>query len=185
MEVWKEIKELDCNYQISNLGNVRGKERKVPSTIQKCGYRVVTAKVKKPQDNGRGYKQLYVQVLNVRKMLYIHRLVATYFINNTENKEEVNHINCIKSDNRVENLEWCTKNENMKHASDSGVMVRGGVKPLPVYQITNGEVIKWNSAKEIAANLGISDCNIHKCCKGILSHVRGSVYTKIKPELLK
>src|SRR5690606_1220618 len=65
--------------------------------------------------------QGYVRFLLTNKKgftlkVYSHRLVAEAFINNPENKPEVNHINAVKSDNRVENLEWCTRYENIEHS---------------------------------------------------------------------
>lgn len=76
-----------------------------------------------PRFAKNGYTRIYARNTksNKRKDLYIHRLVAEHFISNPENKKYVNHINCIRSDNRIENLEWCTPKENndytmkMKH----------------------------------------------------------------------
>lgn len=68
----------------------------------------------KPRLTKNGYARVYCRQIstNKRKDLYIHRLVAQYFIRNPENKPYVNHKNCIRNDNRVENLEWCTAKEN-------------------------------------------------------------------------
>lgn len=68
---------------------------------------------KQKNDNGKEYV-----MLNFRKCVSVHRIIATLFIPNDDpvNKTEINHINYNKADNRVENLEWCTKNENMIHA---------------------------------------------------------------------
>lgn len=68
----------------------------------------------KPRLTHTGYARIYARQTstNKRKDLYIHRLVAEYFIDNPENKKYVNHKNCIRDDNRVENLEWCTAKEN-------------------------------------------------------------------------
>ncbi len=67
-----------------------------------------------PRLTKNGYARIYARQnsTNKRKDLYIHRLVAQYFLPNPENKKYVNHKNCIRSDNRVENLEWCTAKEN-------------------------------------------------------------------------
>lgn len=68
----------------------------------------------KPRKTKNGYARIYARQnsTNKRKDLYIHRLVAEYFIPNPYKKKYVNHINCIRDDNRVENLEWCTAKEN-------------------------------------------------------------------------
>ena len=66
-----------------------------------------------PYDNGKGYKKIAHQ--------YVHRIVAETFIPNPENKLEVNHINGDKSDNRVENLEWVTRLENVHHAIETSL----------------------------------------------------------------
>lgn len=68
----------------------------------------------KPRLTKNGYARIYARQIstNKRKDLYIHRLVALYFISNPENKKFVNHKNCIRNDNNVSNLEWCTVKEN-------------------------------------------------------------------------
>jgi hypothetical protein len=67
-------------------------------------------------DNGKGYKSFNTSINGVRKKYYVHRVVALLYIPNPKNLKEVNHKNGIKSDNRVENLEWCTRKENVQHA---------------------------------------------------------------------
>jgi len=88
--------------------------------VTKEGDIISTAKGKprklKPNDNYSGY--LYVNIKN--KNFYVHRLVATAFIPNPENKREVNHKDGDRSNNRVENLEWVTPSENRKTSYDSG-----------------------------------------------------------------
>lgn len=73
-------------------------------------------------DNGHGYKQVFVCVNNKRYMRYVHRLVAECFIPNPNGLPEVNHLNGDKCNNRVENLEWCTRGDNARHAYRTGLM---------------------------------------------------------------
>ena len=102
MEVWKDIVGYK-KYKVSNLGRVFS---------EKNG-----GKILKPRfDSNNKYLQVMLSKDGIAKLELVHRLVAKAFIENKENKPEVNHINCVTYDNRVENLEWVTRCENMKHA---------------------------------------------------------------------
>ena len=124
-EIWKDIEELNGLYQISNYGKVYRKPRKVRSDVNKNGFRIIKGKFKKPQNNGNGYLQLYVQINRNRKMFYIHRLVAKYFIENPNNFQEVNHLDFDKSNNFYNNLEWCTTESNKNHAFENDRFKKG------------------------------------------------------------
>ena len=97
MEIFKDIKGYP-GYQISNMGRVWSTKRN---------------RYMKPVPNNNGYLQIKLIAANgKRKGELVHRLVALHFIDNPEGKAEVNHINHIRDDNRVENLEWVSKSEN-------------------------------------------------------------------------
>lgn len=100
-EIWKDILEFENTYQVSNLGNVKSKK---------------TNKILSINKNKNGYCSicLFKNGKVVRK--YIHRLVAQTFVLNPDNKTDVNHIDGIKSNNTIQNLQWVTKSENTKHA---------------------------------------------------------------------
>jgi hypothetical protein len=159
MEVWKNIFN---DYAISNIGNLKslkyGKEKLLKLQKDKKGYLRVRLTI-----NGKG------------KEYRLHRLVAMAFIENLENKEQVNHINGLKDDNRVENLEWATNLENIKHAHENNLIDRSGVKnshaklsESQVLEIRNSQL----SYSELATQYNVNRHCIYKIKKGITwSHI--------------
>jgi hypothetical protein len=99
-EIWKDIKGYEGVYQISNLGRVKSLRRNK------------ILKTRKTFDN---YERVNLSYNALNKTYKIHRLVAQTFIDNTFNKQTVNHINGVKSDNRAINLEWMSFEENYNH----------------------------------------------------------------------
>ena len=112
MTEWKPVKDYEGIYEVSSDGKVRSLDR-----LDSIGRRRA-GRVRKTFIVGDGYEQVYLNKDGVSTGLYVHRLVATAFIDNAEDKREVNHINREKLDNRVENLEWVTAKENQRHWRD-------------------------------------------------------------------
>lgn len=108
IETWKDINNYIGIYQISNIGRIK--------SLPKYNG-IGKIKFLKPYSVGKGY--LGVKLKN--KNYSIHRLVGEYFIDNPDNKTQINHKNGIKTDNRVENLEWSTPKENINHAIKIGI----------------------------------------------------------------
>lgn len=101
-EIWKDIKGYEGIYKVSNLG-------RVSSTLRNS--------ILKPQINEHGYERIGLRKPGCRKFEYIHRLVASSFLENLENKPQVNHVDGNPLNNSLSNLEWVTQDENAQHAS--------------------------------------------------------------------
>lgn len=112
-EVWKDIPEYEGLYQVSNLGRVRSLDRYIPT---RTGRGKQTGRVLKLHKCYKGYLRVGLSVDKKTFRTGAHRLVAKAFIPNPENKPQVNHVNGIKNDNNVNNLEWVTNTENINHA---------------------------------------------------------------------
>lgn len=121
MEVWKQIIGYNNTYYVSNYGNIKskGKIGKLPTG----GNFKIKEKILKPSITNWGYQRVVLQLNGIRKHVKVHRLVALYFLENPENKPEVNHKDGNKLNNHVDNLEWVTPKENEQHAYLLGLKV--------------------------------------------------------------
>ena len=105
IEIWKDIKDYEGLYQVSNLGRVKSLDRIVKDTT-KDRTQTLKGREIKTTDNGNGYKLVCLTKNSIRKNKYVHRLVAETFIPNPDNLKEVNHKDLNKNNNSVCNLEW-------------------------------------------------------------------------------
>ena len=169
-EEWRDIKGYKI-YQVSSLGRVKSIIRTVKS---KNGYRTVKEKILKPRKNRYGYLQLSLWNENKRKTMLVHRLVCEAFLPNPLNLPQINHINEIKEDNRVENLEYCdarynnnfgTRNERARISiskAKKGVFNTKHSKAVKCLE--TGEI--YPSLMELERKFGFSAGHICNCCNG-------------------
>lgn len=102
-ETWKDVDGYNGVYSISNLGRVKSLYYSTPKILS--------------ANNQKGYKSVtFVDSLGAKRLMRVHRLVAMAFIPNPDNKPFVNHIDCIRDNNSIDNLEWVTEQENCNHA---------------------------------------------------------------------
>ena len=115
-EIWKDIKDYEDLYQISNFGRIRSKDKMIRSK----GSYLLKGKILSPYITYKGYLRIKLIKKGMKKNHSIHRLVAEAFIPNPENKPQVNHKDTNRKNNVVSNLEWATNSENQIHAYKYG-----------------------------------------------------------------
>lgn len=122
-EVWKDIKDFEGIYQVSTFGRVKRLSRKTinKGLLGEDKELQLKEKILNPSTISKGYKGIVLTKGKKRYPKKVHRLVAEAFIPNPESKPQINHIDCNKSNNNVNNLEWCTNGENQKHAFLNGL----------------------------------------------------------------
>lgn len=169
-EIWKDIKDYEGLYQVSSYGRVKSlaRPRKMPRNL----FRYTEEKILKWQFNKKGYMRVILYKNGKNQIFFIHRLVAETYIPNPYGKSDVNHKNGIKTDNRVENLEWCTTKENIRHSWSIGLRKKriGKENHLSIiveqYDIQGNFIQEWNGISEAGRQLRINPTNISYCCKG-------------------
>lgn len=168
-EIWKPIPNTNDLYEASNFGNIRSKNHVDHRN------RPWPGKVLKQFRNG---KQGYLGVTINRKSQKTHRLVCAAFFGDRDSKTHVNHKNGIRSDNRVDNLEWCTAQENAKHSygvlgrkSSGGHKGKTGFKhhaskTVKAINLLTKETIVFGSTAEAARQIGLASGVVPRVCSG-------------------
>lgn len=178
-EEWRDIAGYEGLYQVSSLGRVKSLEREYH-----CGW---FNKQKRKQlevilvmyPNRDGYLRCRLCLNGSSKEVYVHRLVAKAFVKNKFNKKEVNHIDGVKSNNSVENLEWATRSENIKHAFSTGLKKNSSAMKSVICNET-GE--KFESIAEASVKTGVWITNISGVLNRSRNTARGLTFSFIEKE---
>ena len=152
MRIWKDVVGYEGLYQISNDGLIMNAKR----------HRVVKTHI-----GTRGYYKLTLHKNGERHSAEIHRIIALAFIPNPNNYPVINHINGIKTDNRVENLEWCTIQRNSQHAYDYHLKEVANNKPVVATNIENKESLYFISTRAAGRHFKTSTVCIGNWIRGV------------------
>lgn len=191
-EIWKDIPGYEGFYKISSFGNIKS----LPRLVKRCNsiYPIQGRNVK--THNHQGYLKVGLSKNGVDTKYLVHRLVALAFIPNLYNKPYINHINSQPSDNRVENLEWCTQSENNFHAYRFGRKLpvrfflgkKGALhhqaKKCLQYDLSGNFIKEWGCLNDIEREINIAATSIGGCCSGRLKTAGGFVWKlRLKGEM--
>ena len=162
-EIWKSLPDVP-GVEISTLGNVRTLDRVISSEKMTCFKK---GRILKQQLHHNGYLRVgfYVNGKNVHKL--VHRLVAQTFIPNPNGLPEVNHKDGDRTNNNVDNIEWCTSEYNIAYREKFGKALN---RPVFAINLATLEVSQFCSQNEAGRELGVNQGNITGVVKGKLKH---------------
>ena len=176
-EIWKDVVGYEGLYQVSNFGRIKS----LPKLHNSTHPYVTKERILKFFPNKDGYWLVDLYKNKQKKHHQVHRLVAIAFIPNPMGKPEINHLNEVITDNRVENLEWATRTENnnygnrnkkvslslKKYSTMYAQICRNNFSKKVEQYTLDGVLVKvWCSVSEVNRKLGFSQGNISSCCRG-------------------
>lgn len=179
-EKWKDIKGYEGLYQVSNFGSIKSLKRKRYNYKLQKTIEVNTERFLKPFADKKGYLRVKLQNNTNKKTVSIHRLVAQAFLDNPNHYPQINHIDGVKTNNLVNNLEWCTCSYNVKEAFNIGLSKKGKnhyrSKPIIQYDLDNNFIRQWDSIIDAINELKLNkyaSSGISLCCQGKIKTAYG------------
>lgn len=173
MELWKPVKGYEGHYEVSTHGRIRSVDHQTNCAIKHNTSVIKKGKILKLNLKKTGYLTFDASFFNGVKTKSVHRVVAEAFIPNPNNEPCVNHINAIKTDNRVENLEWVSYLKNSQHAASLGLLYGGLRKQIKCVETgivfpSSYQAAEWlNKTKyRYSKDIGGMSRNIRAVCCG-------------------
>lgn len=168
-EIWKDIKGFEGLYRVSNLGRVKSLERFRKG--ENDSLVSVKERILKPWITHNGYYLVGLCKNSIRKMYLVHRLVWITFNGQIPEGYEVNHINEVKSNNRLENLNLMTHKENTNWGTGIERRAKKRIngkcsKVVLQFDLNDNFIKEYQSAHQVERELGFANSNIIKCCNG-------------------
>lgn len=163
--IWKKYPEFPF-IEANQFGEVRTVDRYV--TVKGRGKRLIKGRILKQHKNNMGYMYVGVGLNGKNIKLLVHRIVAASHLPNPNNLPEVNHIDCDPTNNRADNLEWCTHQENTAYRDRLGRTAKhnGPKKPVIAVNPDTFEVFWFETRNEAACQLGVDSSTVTKVVKG-------------------
>ena len=158
-EIWKDVAGYEGFYQVSNKGNVRSVARK-----DSRGHRY-RGRVLKQGYGSSGYLHIDLHKNGKSKTRAVHRLVAEAFLPNPKGLPQVNHIDELKDNNELANLEWCTREYNVNHGTRNKRMAQAQSKKVRAVNAKTGDVVEFNSTAA-AGRKGYYQSSVSRACRG-------------------
>lgn len=179
-EIWKDIQGYEGMYQVSNLGRVRSLDREIvtphPRNPKYIHRYIKMGGIKSQRLNNKGYREVDLYKNNIQDTRTVHRLVATAFLPNPSHLPEVNHIDENPRNNRLENLEWVDRLQNVRHGTGRQRMGRSHWTPVEQYTLDGQFIRRWECMQQAADELHLHMTKISAVCRGKAKTTGGYIW---------
>lgn len=169
MEAWKDVKGFEGYYAVSSNGDVKSLDRTIQG--KRCKTHI-KERVMRQHVGKDGYPSIQLFSGGKPFTLKVHRLVAQAFLDNPDNLPEVNHIDGNKQNNTVDNLEWCTRGHNIRHAFRTGLIKKENMRSN-AKKVRRSDGVVFDSLTKAAEESGTHISDVSMCCHGKLAHTAG------------
>lgn len=175
-EVWKDVVGYEGYYQVSNLGRCRSLDRCINHPISKNGKKMLNGRILSLCKCGSGYLMASFSLDGKRKFEMVHRIVAKAFLPNPDNLPEINHIDEDKTNNCVDNLEWCTSKYNANYGARNAKAGEKHRKAVVQKDLQGNIIKKWSNLTEACMSCGADASSVGRVCRGKQRTARGFIW---------